>query len=434
MTNPARRSISVSNGRLRRASFTATLICALTMMAVQSLQAQTYTTLHNFTRGDDGSNPETGLTMDQAGNLYGTTLTGGDTSGACAGSGGCGGVFRMIKNNGNWIFTPLYDFQGGNDGSGPQAAVTIGPDGAIYGTTLFGGGAGGCTLGAGCGTVFKLTPPPTICHSALCSWTETVLYRFSQAPGDPNLPWGGVTFDAAGNLYGMAFAGGTGNCTGGCGAIYKLTPSAGGWTFSVIYEFADASDGSGPMSTLLIDRAGDFYGTAAYGGQYGAGTAFELIRSAAGWTFNTLYSFQDHLDGGLPNSGLVMDSSGNLYGDNTNGGEYDGGVVFELSPSGGGWNFSVIASPNGGLDAPVSIDSAGNVYGTTQTGGVNQLGLVFELTRSGNNWIENDLYSFNQNDGILPFSSVVFDSRGTLYGTTWAGGTRGAGVVWQLTR
>jgi hypothetical protein len=129
-----------------------------------------------------------------------------------------------------------------------------------------------------------------------------------------------------------------------------------------------------------------------------------------------------------------MDSSGNLYGDNTNGGEYDGGVVFELSPSGGGWNFSVIASPNGGLDAPVSIDSAGNVYGTTQTGGVNQLGLVFELTRSGNNWIENDLYSFNQNDGILPFSSVVFDSRGTLYGTTWAGGTRGAGVVWQLTR
>ncbi len=405
----------------------------MTVIITHSARGQTYTELHNFTRGQDGSNPVTGFTMDQAGNLYGTTDAGGYTGGSCAGQGGCGGVFRMAQKNGAWVFTPLYDFQGAPDGSGPQAAVTIGPDGAIYGTTLYGGG-NGCTLGAGCGTIFKLTPSASVCHAALCSWTETVIYNFAQAPDGIGSPWGGVTFDAAGNLYGMAFAGGTGNCAGrGCGVIYKLTPSGGNWTFSVIYNFTGGNDGEAPISTLLADRAGNFYGTAAYGGAYGAGTVFELIRSGAGWSFNTLYFFEDHLDGGLPMSGVVMDGSGNLYGDNTNGGEYHGGAVYELSPSGGAWIFSVIGTPNGGLQSPMTLDSAGNLYGTTQEGGVYQSGLIFELTLSGGTWMENDLYSFNRTDGAVPICNVTLDASGNLYGTAWIGGAHDDGVVWEFT-
>lgn len=363
-------------------AFALALVCALTA-AMQSTQAQTYTVLDNFTHGLDGGDPNTGLTMDRAGNLYGTTDNGGYTGGACAGYGGCGGVFRMVQKNGSWVLTPLYDFQAGDDGYFPQANVTIGPDGAVYGTTLFGGGTG-CTLDEGCGTIFKLTPPASVCHAALCSWTETVLYRFSQAPDGISSPWGGVTFDAAGNLYGMAFNGGAGTCTStGCGVIYKLTPSGGGWTFSVIYNFTGGNDGERPISTLIADRAGNFYGTAAYGGEHGSGTVFELIRSGAGWSFKTLYSFGDGSDGGIPTAGVVMDSAGNLYGDNTNGGPYFSGVVYELSPSAGSWNFSVIATPMGGLEAPLTLDSAGNLYGTTYEGGVYQLGLVFELTPSG---------------------------------------------------
>jgi uncharacterized repeat protein (TIGR03803 family) len=431
MTNPAHHLRSTLDSSLPPA-FALALLFLLTTVAAPPAQAQTYTTLHSFTRQQDGSNPMTGLTMDEAGNLYGTTSTGGNDGSDCAGRGGCGGIFRMTRKDGAWIFTPLYDFQGGSDGSGPQANVTIGPDGAVYGTTLYGGG-NGCTLGAGCGTIFKLTPTASVCHAALCSWTETVLYRFSQAPEVANGPWGGVTFDAAGNLYGMAFAGGTGNCTGGCGVIYKLTPSGGNWTFSVIYNFTGGSDGAAPLSTLITDRAGNLYGTAGYGG-LGAGTVFELIRAGAGWSFNLLYALNGQSDGAIPMAGVVMDSSGNLYGDDTNGGPDDGGVVFELSYSAGSWNFSVIGAPMGGLDAPVSLDSAGNVYGTTYDGGSYQVGLVFELTPSGGSWIENDIYSFNPNSGILPVSNVTLDASGSLYGTTTIGGARGDGVVWQIAR
>src|SRR5271157_4784768 len=200
----------------RRGAPTAGLVLAivfvLAAVATQSAQAQTYTVIHNFTGGADGAYPVAGLTMDRAGNLYGTTSGGGAS--------GNGTVFRLSYKGSGWVLNPLYRFAAGNDGLDPRTRVVIGPDGSLYGTTSAGGGTA-CNFGygLGCGTVFNLKPSAKACTSALCSWTEIVLYRFSGTDGA--LPLGDVVFDQAGNLYGTtAFGGGVGNCSGdgfGCG-------------------------------------------------------------------------------------------------------------------------------------------------------------------------------------------------------------------------
>jgi uncharacterized repeat protein (TIGR03803 family) len=406
----------------------------LLLMIPTVVEAQTLSVLHSFRGAGDGGNPLTGLAMDRTGNLYGTTSTGGYMGGACSSVDGCGTVFRLSRRNGSWIFATLYEFQGGEDGESPQSAVTIGPDGAIYGTTLY-GGAFGCSLGYGCGTVFKLTPGSSICHAAFCSWTETIIYDFAEgAPNGISSPYGGVIFDNAGNLYGTAFAGGIGVCARACGVVYKLTQSDGEWTLTPIYTFTGGKDGASPMSTLFMDGYGHLYGTAAYGGSEQFGTVFELTPSGPMWTFHLLYTFEGQSDGGIPTAGLVMDGHGNLYGDTPIGGSNDGGVVFQLSPEGSSWNYTVLYSPTGGVNAGLNIDSNGNLYGTISAGGLSRLGLVFELSPSGNSWIEQHLYSFNGADGSLPYSSVIFDSSGRLFGTTKTGGRGQEGVVWELTR
>ncbi len=141
----------------------------LLIFAAAESQAQTFTVLHNFTGGADGAYPYAGLTMDQAGNFYGTTANGGNTAGDCVFN-GCGTVFKLKRAGSGWILSPLYSFSG-PDGNSPQAGVIIGPDGSLYGTTIYGGTANA-------GTVFKLSPPPSACKTALCPWRETVLYSF----------------------------------------------------------------------------------------------------------------------------------------------------------------------------------------------------------------------------------------------------------------
>src|SRR5664279_4276717 len=169
----------------------------LIVIAWQPIEAQTFTTLHGFSR-TDGAMPMAGLTMDAAGNLYGTTQSGGA-------AGGGGTVFKLVHTGSTWILHPLYSFpiaqHGGNDGAVPYAGVTIGPDGNLYGTTTLGSGS------AEYGTVFKLSPPASVCRSTLCPWTETILYRFSGG-SDGYSPFGPVVFDSAGNLYGTTAAGG----------------------------------------------------------------------------------------------------------------------------------------------------------------------------------------------------------------------------------
>ncbi len=389
----------------------------LAVAGTQSLQAQTYSNLHSFTNGSDGNTLFAGPTMDRAGNIYGVTTYGG--------AGGHGTAFKLSKRNGNWTLQTLYAFAGGTDGDSPFANVTIGPDGNVYGTTILGGG--GCQPD-GCGIIFKLTPPARICTRVSCPWTETVLYRFADSSTGLRTPYGGVTFDAAGNLYGTTAIGGSGSCNGqGCGAVYKLTPSGGTWTESVMYNFTGFEDGAFPMATMAIDQAGKLYGTTYYE------SVFELAPSGGGWTENTLYTFHNGSDGGNPQAGVIFDSAGNLYGATTTITQQDpGGVVYELSHSSGSWVYSVLYTyrNSGGIFGNVAIDSAGNIYGTAVNGGTQQAGSVFKLTNSGGVWTLTDLYDFG---GIAwPEGNVLLDAAGNLYGTAMNGGQYGDGAVWEI--
>lgn len=395
------------------------LLCLSFIAGITTLpaQAQTLTTLHKFTGQMDGAGPQGLVAVDRAANVYGSAPGGGSHGG--------GAVFRASNRNGAWTFTPLYDFQRGQDGSGPQAGVTLGPDGVIYGTTWFGGGTG-CGQNSGCGTVFKLTPPPTFCRMVLCPWTETVLYR-ATSPSDPCCFVGGVILDNAGNIYGMSSGGGSGNCFGkGCGAVYKLTASGGSYTPSVIYNFQGGNDGAAPYGNLAIDAAGNLYGTATYGGQFGFGTVFKLVRSAGGYTFQLLYTFTDGTDGAMPQGNVVLDSAGNLYG-----GSGDGGGIFQITSSG---TYTLIDPIPGGIQSPITIDAAGVIYGTTFAGGTRGDGTIFKLTYSNGVWTHTILHSFDVVDGALPLSGVGFDAGGNLYGTSTSGGEpANDGTLWQLT-
>ncbi len=414
-----------------RARMALTLLSIAIVVPFSATQAQNYSIIYNFSGGLGGSYPYDGLTMDRAGNLYGTTHDGGSSD--------QGLVFKLTNHNGSWIFIPLYSFRGGNDGSHPYASVTIGPDGNLYGAT-FDGGLGGpeCAPG-GCGTVYKLTPPARLCKSLSCPWTETVLYRLSQSPTGVNSPYGRVIFDTAGNIYGTAWGGGTGGCESpGCGAVYKLTPSGGGWTFSVIYSFTGHGDGSSPYSPVTMDPAGNIYGTTFYGqGLFqGYGTVFELLPSGSGWIEKTLYTFGGGSDGGYPWAGVILDSAGNVYGATSEVVHNDlRGVAFELSPSGSGWTYSVLSVLSGSVDADLSFDKGGNLYGTASFGGAYGFGYVFKLSYSAGAWTQTDLHDFStkNNDGFGPWSTVVFDAAGNLFGTTNGGGTTGGGVIWEIT-
>ena len=205
------------------------VISALTISSISMSYAQSFTVIHNFTGGPDGGTPLAGLTIDRAGNLYGTTVYGGNNQDHCFGI-GCGTVFKLARRGSGWVLTPIYTFQGGSDGVEPCSPITIGPNGTLYGTTAE-GGQGTCQVGgcggnrfAGCGTVFNLTPATHASGNALGAWNETVLYRFSGG-SDGAYPQGQISFDSGGNLYGTAVSGGTlgGTCgTLGCGTVYQL--------------------------------------------------------------------------------------------------------------------------------------------------------------------------------------------------------------------
>ena len=439
MTTLKRQTIrSLATGP-RASTIALTVLFVLAVAAVPAVQAQTFTVIHNFSAGQDGGNPYAGLTLDKAGNLYGTANGGGITGGAC-GNYGCGTVFKLKHTNSGWLLNPLYSFQGGNDGLAPVARVIIGPDGSLYGTTQNGGGSNPG------GTVFKLAPYPTACRTALCAWQETQLYAF-KGGSDGALPGpGDVVFDPAGNLYGTTKEGGASLCGFLCGTVYQLTPSNGGWTKSVLYNFMAGSDGKMPYAGVIFDQAGNLYGTTYEGGVGNFGTAFQLTCGAGGCTDNVLHSFTNGGDGGSPIGGLIFDQSGNLYGAGSDGGTGGDGTVFELSPSGGGWTFSVLynfTSPIGAQCGPwagLVMDAAGNLYGTTYCDGVYGHGSVFELSPSGRGWTYKDLHDFTGgSDGGSPISNVVFDANGNLYGTASGGGNlscnngSGCGVVWEIT-
>ena len=322
----------------------------------------------------------------------------------------------------NWNEKVLHDFSNnGTDGFYPYGGLIFDAAGNLYGTTQVGGTYNN-------GTAFELTP------TAGGGWTEQVLYSFGGGLYD------GLIFDAAGNLYGTMGGGGV----GGYGTVFELTPTAGGgWSEEVLYSFGEGTDGGGPYAGVIFDKNGNLYGTTTKGGTYGWGTVFELTPAAGGgWTETVLHSFNNNgTDGYTPLAGLIFDAVGNLYGTTWHGGAYGypGGTVFELTPTaGGGWTETVLHSFNGtdGSNpyAGLIFDVAGNLYGTTSNGGDYGLGTVFELTpAAGGGWTEQVLHSFNGTDGNGPIAGLIFDKNGDLYGTTAGGGNYGHGTVFELT-
>jgi uncharacterized repeat protein (TIGR03803 family) len=269
--------------------------------------------------------------------------------------------------------------------------------------------------------------------------SETVLYRF--AGYDGTNPYGGLVADSSGNLYGTTPYGGDGICNGmaGCGVVFELVNSSGTYTEKVLYRFTGGDDGGWPYAGLIADSSGNLYGTAVYGGAYGNGTVFELVKSSGTYTEKTLYSFIGGDDGGYPLAGLIADSAGNLYGTTAGGGGNGKGTVFELVNSSGTYTEKVLYRFTGGDDggwpyAGLIADSTGNLYGTTTAGGAYRGGTVFELVNSSGTYTEKVLHSFSDTpDGAGPTPVLIADSSGNLYGTTNnGGGLGGGGTVFEL--
>jgi len=286
----------------------------------------------------------------------------------------------------------------------------------------------GVAAGAGTGlngVVFKLTP------TKAGRWTKRDLYRFAGGT-DGSGPAAGVIFDRAGNLYGVTSGGGS----GGAGTVFELTHGKNGdWTKKILYSFTGGSDGGSPDSILIFDKAGNLYGTTPSGGSAGNGTVFELTPGQSGrWKEKVLHAFQGNTDGAQPLfAGVIFDRAGNLYGTTELGGKYGIGTVFELSFRGGKWTETILhafrGSPDGCNPAAGLVLSGGILYGTTYSGGSstcgvgNGCGTVFQLAPNGGKWRETIVHSFEGKDGIETFASPVFDQAGNLYGTTFEGGS-----------
>jgi uncharacterized repeat protein (TIGR03803 family) len=395
-----------------------------------------YSVLYKFSGGQDGSGPNGALVSDATGNLYGVTATGGDGK-----NGGCGTVFELSRVRNSWAQKVLYRFPG----SGRNGCILIGnlafdATGNLYGTASR-GGQGDCS-GGGCGTVFELKP------NSDGGWKATVLHRFAGG-NDGDAPSSGVVLDSVGNVYGTT-AGGDTSC--GCGTVFELTPREdGGWTKTTLHAFGGA-DGAGP-SGLIFDAAGNLYGLASAGGAYGEGVAFELSpTSGGGWTENTIYNFEGFSDGAGPGSGLTF-GGGNLYGATSNGGAHGWGTIFELQQGSNGWVHGVLYSFTGGKDgrypaSPFVFDKSGNLFGTTG-GDVSCLhgnrwgcGNVFELMpESGGQWKPEVRHTFPGGGvGLYP-SQVAWGEGGDLVGVVGEGGVgkcegggwSGCGLAFEMT-
>jgi uncharacterized repeat protein (TIGR03803 family) len=329
-------------------------------------------------------------------------------------------------------FTVINNFSGAN-GARSVAGLVLDQAGNLYGATSQGG--------TGHGTVFELSP-------AAGGYTETVLYTFGSQKYDGSGPAGTLVRDGAGNLYGTTEQGGVYNG----GIVFELSPVNGGWSETVLHNFGTGTDGSDPMNALAIDATGNLYGTTYYGGTnktctyagatYSCGTAFELSPVAGGgWTYTVLYNFgQGSTDGYFPWSSLTLGAGGNLYGQCLYGSKYGKGVLYELSPGGGGaWTEQQLHAwgnkddgtyPYGGM----VFDAEGNMYGTSSGGGGHGgLGTVFEFTPNNGGWLEHNLHGFGTGlDGEYPEGNLIIDAAGNLYGVTINGGTYGYGMVYEL--
>jgi uncharacterized repeat protein (TIGR03803 family) len=386
----------------------------ISFLAAQHAAAQTEITLYSF-NGTSGY-PLFGATIDSDGNLYGVSQS--------------GAVWQLAPSRGAWTDNVLYN-SAASGFNYSESIPTFDSKGDIYSATLYGGSAYR-------GTVIQLTPQPD------GSWSETTLHTFSKDDG--SAPDTQLVFDSAGNLYGTTLYGGAYNQ----GIVFKLTPQPDGtWTETIVHNFGKGSDGANPYGTLLLDSAGNIFGTTDGGGIYNSiceqtggscGIVFELSPTATGYTEKILHNFGNGLDGATPYAGLIFDSAGNLYGTTGYGGSHTWGTVFELIPQAGRrWKEKILHNFTGPPDGVeplggVNFDVAGNLYGTTFVGG-GANGIAFELMpQSNGSWKEFILHSFGNepSDGANPVGGLVFDGSGNLYGSAYAGGVYGAGTAFEI--
>jgi len=388
-----------------------------------------YKVLHNFGAGKDGSGPFGPPVLDNKGNLYGVTGSGG--AGQCSDY-GCGTVFELMPDaGGKWKEAILHSFMAGNDGSAPWGVLIPDEKDSIYGT-LHG------DVGFAADGVFRL-------RRGVGGWTNTVIYENYAGPG--------LTSDPLGNLYG--------DMTPGqykyYDAIAELSPNSNGWKYAALYSFCGQQgcpDGWEMPAPPMWDRKGNMFGTTIYGGigqpacwiSYGCGVVFEMTPNGDGtWTYTVLHRFLEHSskDGQSPNGGLAIDSAGSLYGVTVYGGAYNRGRVFKLAFSDGQWKeTSLYDFPNcnqGCLPAGTPVfDKAGNLYATASGGlvdcGGQTCGVIFKLSPQKNGkWKYSALYKLHGTDGqFLPYG-VILDGKGNLFGTTPSGGKYGAGVAFEIT-
>jgi uncharacterized repeat protein (TIGR03803 family) len=420
------------NKSLGNLSVALLLIAAIMLVAPGAWAQNSYKTLHRFKQDKGGVDPIGSVIFDQSGNLYGTTMFGGEVD--------YGTVFKLIpQSDGSWSENVLYSFCSRTScasGAYPYASLVFDAAGNLYGITELGGANGG-------GTVFKLMP------NSDGTWTGSVLYSFCSATNcaDGGTPIGSLILDQSGSLYGTTSEGGAGQYGVG-GTVFKLTPNSNGtWTESTLYHFCsltNCSDGANPLSVLIFDAAGNLYGTTYRGGgssrcNGGCGVVFKLTPdSGGGWTESVPYSFcplDKCRDGSGPAAGLIFDQAGNLYGTASYGGDpacNDGGgcgVVFELTRNkNGSWTEQVLHSfrgRNGAEPNGLTFGPAGSLYGTTRWGGELSgcfagCGVVFKLAPNSNGgWKETVLHTFFDHPGANPdLGSLIFDANGNLYGET----------------
>jgi uncharacterized repeat protein (TIGR03803 family) len=310
------------------------------------------TVLYSFAGPPDAANPSGPLLIDKSGNLYGTTVWGGASN--------MGTVFRLSSTGAE---TVLYSFNGNTtDGNNPQGGVISDPTGNLYGTTEAGGNGAGCTF-YGCGIVFELD---TAGH-------ETILHNFN-GEGDGAIPWAGLLRDAAGNLYGTTVEGGT----SGLGAIFKLNTAG---TLTLLHSFA-GTDGAYPYGGVIRDTKGNLYGATYEGGTSQVGTVFKLNKAGK---LAILHNFKGNTDGAYPPEGLVRDAAGNLYGITAQGGSSNFGTVFKVSAAGKETVLHTFTKARQGMlpEAGLLLDKTGDLYGTTYYGGLRTSndGTIFKLTQ-----------------------------------------------------
>ena len=333
--------------------------------------------LHSFSCYEmDGFGPRAGVTLDTAGNLYGTTYSGSENGG-----GGDGTVFELTPGSNGWTETILHSFNG-SDGSGPNAGVTLDSQGNLYGTTITGGGYE-------CGTAFELV-------KGSGGWTFAVLHDFRvQNINDGCGLYSGVIVSKSGNILGTTGWGGTANL----GVVYALIPNVDGTWQEQTYN-CGACGASVSTGVPAKGSTNTLYGTATYGGvntcggsAYYCGSIWQLSHKAGGQvTSSTLYNFQTGVTGSLPVGGVVRDTAGNLYGTTSNGG------------------------------------------GPSQSCGPNGCGVVYELVHQADGtWVYKVLHTFNYSDGGLPDANLTLDGKGHIFGTTQIGGPYGlGGVVFEI--